>query len=195
MKKSIVWVAALALLAGCAEKGPQTISGVVADATMNTVTIINGADTMCFSTTDAAKEMVPSPVECTVTDGLVIGDSVQIVYTGKFLEGKSIQTCAVSKILITPVSIIGSWIEPIPGMEGVQGVTLNADGVAASINMATLVYNSWTLDNGTLYLSGQSLGNGQTINVNDIWTVDTLSPDSLILSAEGRPTMRYARLK
>lgn len=194
MKKLLFPVAAIALFASCAEK-PQSISGVVLDASMNTVTIINGADTMCFSTEDAQREIVSSPCACSVVEGLEIGADVQIFYTGELIKGESIQTCPVTKMLITPISIVGSWIEPIPGMEGVQGFKLAPDGVATSINMATLLYNSWTLDNGTLYLSGQSIGNGQTIDVNDVWTVETLSADSLILKGEALATLRYARMK
>lgn len=194
MKKLLLSVAVIALLGSCAEKS-KSISGVVFDASMNTVTIINGTDTMYFGTEDAQREIVPSSCVCSVVEGLEIGADVQIFYTGKLLEGERVQTCPVTRMLITPISIVGSWVEPIPGMEGVQGFKLTSDGVATSINMATLLYNSWTLDNGTLYLSGQSIGNGQTIDVNDVWTVETLSADSLILTGANLPTARYARMK
>ena len=36
-------------------------------------------------------------------------------------------------------SIEGSWVEPVPGMPGMQqGFVLDGDGSASSINMATL---------------------------------------------------------
>ena len=38
-------------------------------------------------------------------------------------------------------SIEGSWVEPVPGMSGMQqGFVLDGDGSASSINMATLKY-------------------------------------------------------
>ena len=38
-------------------------------------------------------------------------------------------------------SIVGSWVEPVPGLEGqVQGIKMEEGGVASSVNMATLVY-------------------------------------------------------
>ena len=38
-------------------------------------------------------------------------------------------------------SIEGSWVEPVPGMPGMQqGFVLDGDGSASSINMATLKY-------------------------------------------------------
>lgn len=187
MKKLFFLTLVIAIFACTAEKkGPQSVSGLVFDATMHTITLVNGSDTLCFNTTDAEKDAV---------EGTRIGDSAQIFYTGALTQGVIDQTCPVTKVIVTPIPIVGSWVEPIPGMEGVQGVKLEPDGVASSINMSTLVYNSWTLDNGLLYLSGQSIGNGQTVDVNDIWTVETLSYDSLILSAKDRPTLRYARMK
>ncbi|MGN1256279.1 MAG: lipocalin family protein, partial [Bacteroidaceae bacterium] len=40
--------------------------------------------------------------------------------------------------------IEGTWLQPIPGMpEQVQGITLNEDGKAESVNMATLKYKTW----------------------------------------------------
>ena len=41
-------------------------------------------------------------------------------------------------------SIVGSWVEPVPGLEGqVQGIKMEEGGVASSVNMATMVYESW----------------------------------------------------
>ena len=41
-------------------------------------------------------------------------------------------------------SIEGSWVEPVPGMPGMQqGFVLDGDGSASSINMATLKYEAW----------------------------------------------------
>ena len=65
---------------------------------------------------------------------------------------------------------IGRWVMPDPVKEGeVMGVELRVGGKAQSINMATLPYASWELQGepGKLILHGQSIGNGQTIDVTD----------------------------
>lgn len=38
---------------------------------------------------------------------------------------------------------VGIWVEPVPGMAGVQGIALEEDGAAHSVNMATLRYETW----------------------------------------------------
>ncbi len=57
-------------------------------------------------------------------------------------------------------SIEGSWVEPVPGMPGMQqGFVLDGDGSASSINMATLKYEAWKKVGNRLLLSGTSIGN------------------------------------
>ena len=42
------------------------------------------------------------------------------------------------------VTIEGSWVESVPGISNLkQGFTLEANGSASSINMATLKYEKW----------------------------------------------------
>ena len=51
---------------------------------------------------------------------------------------------------------VGNWLEVMPvNSQFTQGVTLNADGTAASIGMATLKYESWSLADGKLVLNGR----------------------------------------
>lgn len=89
--------------------------------------------------------------------------------------------------------IEGAWIEPIPGMEDqTQGIKLEADGKASSINMATLVYESWKKEGNQLILSGQSVGNGQTIAFSDTLEIENHTTDSLILK-RGDYRTRYSR--
>ena len=79
----------------------------------------------------------------------------------------------------------GKWVEPIPGMEDqIQGISLEKDGKASSINSATLQYQSWVRQGDTLILSGQSLGNGQTIDFVDSYQIEKLSDDELILKSD-----------
>ena len=72
----------------------------------------------------------------------------------------------------TPDPVAGTWVEPIPGMPGkVQGFSLEEDGSASSVNMATLTTERWTREGDRLILEGKSIGNGQTIEYRDEWTV------------------------
>ena len=92
-------------------------------------------------------------------------------------------------------SIVGSWVEPVPGMEGqVQGIKMEEGGVASSVNMATLVYESWKQEGTKLILTGKSIGNGQTIEFVDTMDINRLTADSLVLDNQGME-IRYAKQK
>lgn len=76
----------------------------------------------------------------------------------------------------------GAWLEPIPGMPGkMQGFELQKDGRAASVNMATLQYESWEKDGDTLILRGKSLGNHQTISFTETLKIEQLTNETLIV--------------
>lgn len=80
------------------------------------------------------------------------------------------------------VTIEGSWVESVPGISNLkQGFTLEANGSASSINMATLKYEKWKKEGNLLLLSGISIGNHQSISFTDTLTVEQLTQDSLIL--------------
>lgn len=79
-------------------------------------------------------------------------------------------------------NIEGSWVEPVPGMpEMQQGFTLEKNGKATSIHMATLQYQSWKQEGNLLILSGQSIGNHQTISFSDTLILEKITPESLIV--------------
>ena len=169
----------------CKDNSEKSFSGVIEDASMNTLVVVSDkGEKASFNTTDADK---------TGVNGILIGDTAKIFYTGK-LEG----TIKATKLEITPAQrpeITGSWIQPIPGMDGVQGIKIEKDGVASSINMATLVYQKWQQpDANTLILSAQSIGNKQTFEFSDTLQITKLTVDSLVLSKNGY-AMRYARQK
>ncbi len=83
-------------------------------------------------------------------------------------------------------SIIGEWIQPVPGMENqFQGINIKEGGDASSINMSTLVYKSWRHNGDTLTLRGESIGNGQTIEFSEKYEVEKLSRRTLILKNGG----------
>ena len=89
--------------------------------------------------------------------------------------------------------ITGTWTQPVPNMPGMnQGFVLNTDGSAQSVNMATLQYDTWIRDGDTLTMTGQSIGNGQTIEFTESYTIETLNTDTLVLR-DGDTTITYSR--
>ena len=79
-------------------------------------------------------------------------------------------------------NIEGKWVEPVPNMPGVkQGFSLEQGGVAESINMATLQYNAWQLEDNILILSGKSIGNHQVIDFTERYEIASVDDDKLIL--------------
>lgn len=78
-------------------------------------------------------------------------------------------------------SVIGDWVQPIPGQNGVQGMHLKEGGVASSIGMQTLLYESWWQKKNKLVLRGRSLGNGMNIPFIDTLVIQKVTPDTLIL--------------
>ncbi|SHF22378.1 Lipocalin-like [Mariniphaga anaerophila] len=89
--------------------------------------------------------------------------------------------------------ILGSWVEPVPGQPGnVQGIHFEADGTASSINMRTLQYNSWKMDEGKIILDGLSIGNGQTISFSDTLFIAKMQKDTLVLQ-RGNHAFVYTR--
>lgn len=94
------------------------------------------------------------------------------------------------------VTIIGSWIMPIDGQPGkMQGIRLDEDGEAFSINMATLVYKYWEQQGDELYLTVKSIGNGVEIEGIDTLKIEKLTTDSLVLNSNYGYTLRYAKEK
>lgn len=94
------------------------------------------------------------------------------------------------------VTIIGSWIMPVEGQPGkMQGIRLDEDGEASSINMATLVYKYWEQQGDELYLTIKSIGNGVEIEGIDTLKIEKLTTDSLVLNSNYGYTLRYAKEK
>lgn len=89
--------------------------------------------------------------------------------------------------------IEGQWTQPVPGLpEMTQGFILEEGGQASSVNMATLRYNTWKRSGDTLILSGESIGNHQTLDFTDTLIIRKLTPDSLVLNRNGYIS-RFAR--
>ena len=73
--------------------------------------------------------------------------------------------------------------DPVAGK--VQGFRLEADGGASSVNMATLTTERWKREGDRLILEGKSIGNGQTIEYRDEWTVLESGEVLRLRSADG----------
>ena len=155
----------------------ERVTGTVLDATMNNITLISDAgDTLNISTTDADPAAVP---------GVLISDDIEITYkVVKVEKTKILQASALSVIRHSPFFYIaGTWVEPNPiNPDQVQGFTLNQDGTASSVNMASLLFKSWVFDGQTLILNSESIGNKQTLIGSDTLRVIKLDADSLMLS-------------
>ncbi len=92
----------------------------------------------------------------------------------------------------TEQELVGLWVQPIPGMNKVQGVALEEGGKAHSINMATLLYEHWECNGNKLFLTGKSVGNHQTIAFTDTLKIEKVSADSLILM-KGKVRIAYRK--
>lgn len=91
-------------------------------------------------------------------------------------------------------AIEGTWMQPIPGLPGRQGVCLEKGGEATSVNMYTLIYKTWKRQGDRLILTGESVGNGQSLSFIDTLDIRKLTADSLVL-AKGEWEIAYTREK
>lgn len=83
-------------------------------------------------------------------------------------------------------NIIGDWVQPIPGIPTQQqGISFHPNGKASSINMQTLQYTNWEKHQNTLFLTGKSIGNHQTISFRQSYEIEKLTFDTLILKNKG----------
>lgn len=90
-------------------------------------------------------------------------------------------------------SLEGAWVEPNPiAPDQVQGIQIDADGTASSINMATLRYKSWKMEGDSLALTLESEGSGDPFTMTLTYGIKKLDKDSLVLSGEFG-TLRFAR--
>ena len=91
-------------------------------------------------------------------------------------------------------ALLGDWVEPIPGMEDhVQGFSLREAGVAESIDVATLQYREWHSDGDALILSGESIGNGVTVDFEETYRIVSLDARRLELEDAHGASRVYLR--
>lgn len=190
LRTAACFILILSGISACQPDGPKTLSGVVYDASMNTITLITDkGDTVNISTMNANPKEVP---------GVLIYDSVKIRCENKDVDGMKVLTATELTILAhSPYYFIqGTWVEPNPiNPKEIQGFKLNENSTASSINMATLQFTGWNLDDKTLMLTGKSIGNGQTIESTDTFHIIRVDADSLILSKDGQIVWKLGREK
>ena len=180
--KLLTTAVALCGLAACADNTPKTFEGIIADASMNTVTVkaLTANETYTFSTMDADKSEA---------EGLLLGAPVVVDYTGKLEDGADATKIAADP---TYAEAVGRWTMPDPiNPEGVMGVEILVEGAARSINMATLVYSSWELQGEAdkILLKGESVGNGQTIDFTETGVIAKDAEGKYTLTIEGTGTV------
>lgn len=174
-------------MVACGSDEMKSTEGVVIEASMNTLMVVTqSGDSLFFDTVNADKSQV---------NGLLLGDTVQVFYVRELKSGVSQENVA-TKLIVRPRvnALFGAWVEPVPGQEGgaMQGFDIARNGDASSINMATLVYESWSQTGDSLTLEGKSIGNGQTIDFTQAAKIEKLDADSLVLSSD-RIVRRFVR--
>ena len=78
-------------------------------------------------------------------------------------------------------SLIGSWEDQ---SEKALHFTLNADGTAESDNMATLLYQQWSVKDKQLFLVAKSIGTKQTSIDTIVYSIQKLNDSELIIKRE-----------
>lgn len=173
MKKLLILAATLCA-ASCAEQAPKQCTGIIEEASMNTLTVRDTATeaTQTFSTADA---------DLTEANGLLVGSPVVVEYRKADVAVKVAADA-------TYAAAVGRWTMPDPiDADAVMGIELQTGGAAASIRMATLRYTSWELqgEENRILLRGQSIGNGQTIDFEQTALLGTDAEEGATLAIEG----------
>ena len=114
---------------------------------------------------------------------------LQVNRTNKMIDGFGADydgTYQVDKVVsLTSLTdfIAGDWVECNNNekIKITQGFSLKNNGTAISINMATLQYDKWKIDNNTITLSGTSIGNHQNIQFNEKYLIEIINKNSVFL--------------
>ena len=77
----------------------------------------------------------------------------------------------------------GSWI--LESSEFEEGFTLNADSTASSINMATLLYKKWKIEDSILVLTAISLGNHTGSVSDEKYVIKSYNQKRILLEKDG----------
>ena len=77
--------------------------------------------------------------------------------------------------------LIGSWKDQSPSL---LHFSLYADGTAQSDNMETLLYQKWEVKNNQLYLTAESIENGNSFIDTVVYDIQKLDENQLILKQD-----------
>ncbi len=178
--KQIFFLCLCSLVLFACQSEPKTVQGRVVDATMNTVMLSYDNDTVFFSTMDCDK---------TAVDGLLIDDLVEVVYSESENGNVAISMKTIEK---GKYAIMGRWVEKIEGTDMVQGIEIMEDGKCQSINMATLIYETWSAKGDMITFTGKSIGSGGEFVFSEEYKIKTLTGEKLVL-LQGGIELSYSR--
>ena len=102
-------------------------------------------------------------------------------------DNKSNTKAAEEIKVIKPESLFGSWVNK----ESEMGFTIMEGGRAASINMATLAYNSWQLIENKMVLNSTSKGVSNPVTADEIYIIRDITPVMMILSPSNNPNTKW----
>lgn len=179
MKKSM-WIAAVALLgaAACGEREPETFTGHITDASMNSVTVqdLSSEQTYTFSLADADRSEAY---------GLLVGAPVVVEYRGRLEDGADALKVSTNP---TYAEAVGRWIrydEENPAIS--MGIEIRVEGEAVSINSASLLYSGWELldEADKILLRGRSVGQGESFDFSQTGVITRDAEGRLQLTIEG----------
>ena len=113
---------------------------------------------------------------------LLLGSGIFIIScqnTNKDANQDHTDNSKIEKSAVTDTSsLIGSWEDQ---SEKALHFTLNADGTAQSDNMATLLYQQWSVKDNQLFLVAKSVGNKQTYIDTIVYSIQKLNDSELII--------------
>lgn len=84
--------------------------------------------------------------------------------------------------------IIGAWTTTAGGVK--QGFHCGTSGIAASIRIDTLQYDSWTLHGKTLILKGTLFSKRKVTDIADTLHIKKINSKELVIEKDGR-TIKY----
>lgn len=96
-------------------------------------------------------------------------------------EGFTDQKKTEQRSTIDESYLIGSWEDQ---SEKALNFTLYADGTAQSDNMATLLYQKWSVKGNQLYLVSKSIGNGNSSIDTSVYEIQKLNKNQMILKRD-----------
>lgn len=174
MSKDVFLILGCVLMASCNTAPKKNcLEGIVTDATMNTVTIVaTGDDTLSFSTANADK---------TELDGLLIGDSVKVDFTGKYKSGMELTSLStISKSKVSEDKCIylfrnGIRVEAIDGSGQSVYILFSQDSLKAELytsdNRTKEVLEQRTLPSGEHVWNIEDDNTKNLRYMNDCWTL------------------------